>query len=279
MAVPTVAPTLVATVENGQVRIAVTANETDSTLAWLRRRDPDGVVRRVRSMQGVPLQNRQAEGYDYEVPLNVPVTYLAHVSSGDGDSPVTEQPVAEVPYTGTRLCAAGSPYWKVTAPIQSMSGMKRDLAHGAHYVLGRPAPITIASVRQLATFTVTIATSTVEHGDAVRQLLDGSPHLLLQGHPNEGGNLWFLCSSYTEDRAVPTVAAYPDRLWTLEAIQVDPPAAPLADAGRGTFGQVADTFASYAVLPDEFTSYAELALWNGPPLPVAVEMAYVSSVE
>lgn len=264
---PTAAPGLSAMVEDGQVKLSITANEAESTLAWVRRQDPDRVTRRVRSMQGVPLQTRQAVGYDYEPPLNVPVTYIAYVTDANpgNQSPATHLPVDSVPYALTRLCSAGSPYWKAAAPIQTMSGLKRDITYGAHYVLGRPAPITIADVRQRATFTLTLATATASDGNALRSLLDTDPHLLLQGHPDEGGNLYVLCSSYTEERAVPTVAAYPDRLWSLECIQVDPPAAPLADTGKGTYAQLAAAFSTYADLPAAFTSYGELALWNGPP--------------
>ncbi|WP_242883972.1 hypothetical protein [Actinomadura litoris] len=267
MTAPTAAPDLSVEIQDGQVRLHIAANETDSTLAWVRRRDPDGVLRRVRSFQGVPLQNRAAAGFDYEPPLNVPLTYVGYVTDADPThvSPLVEVQSAAVPYTRTQLCSATAPYWKTSAPIQTMSALKRDVAYGAHYVLGRPAPITIASVRQRATFTLTIATTSAADGDALRELLNADPHLLLQGHPNEGGNLWFLCSSYAEERPVPTVAAYPDRLWSLECIGVDPPAAPLATTGKGTYADLLATLPNYAALPAAFTSYGELALWNGPP--------------
>ena len=262
MPAPATAPTLEAAAGEGQARITVTATETASTLAWVTRQGPDGLWRRVRAMQGVPLLNRQATGYDHEVPLGVPVTYCAWVTDAD---PANASPKvyasAQVPYGATQLCSATTPYWKAAAPIQSISGMQRAVAYGAHYVLGRPAPITIADVRQSATFTLTPATITEGDADSLRALLDANPHLLLQAAPEEGGNLYFLCTTYTEERAVP-VAAYPDRLWSLECIQVDPPAAPLADTGRGTYAQLTTAYATFAALP--FASYAELALWNGP---------------
>ncbi|MFC0041003.1 hypothetical protein [Actinomadura rayongensis] len=264
MAQPTIKPVLTVTGDDGQTFITVTAaaGETVSVYAWVVRQEPDGKLRRVRTMQAAPLLNRTVSGIDADIPLGVPVVYMAYVTDAAGlQSPWETVPFSGVPPTVTRLASATDPSWRTPAQVKTMSAITREVAYGAHYVLGRADPITVADVRQLGSYTLTLVTATADQAAELRTLLDGSPHLLLQSSPDEGGNHWFLCTSYTEDRAVPTFAPYADRVWTLEAIATEPPAAPLAPSGA-PYSAVA-ALGHFGYVAAYFPTYGEMTAWNG----------------
>jgi len=125
--------------------------------------------------------------------------------------------------------------------------------------------VTIADVRRSAAFTLTLVTFTAQEADDLRRLVGTAPHLMLQGAPAEGGNLYFLAQAVKEMRVSPT-AWEPARRWELACTQVAAPVTPLITEGGGAgYGDWLGVYDEYS---DVLGAYGSYLAWVRDTLPV-----------
>lgn len=238
------------------VRLTVTSASADAARVTVHRQDPDGALRPVRSMMGVPAQRARSWddaaadvngsyassaglwdsyaamrgavavvfGEDYEAPLDRAVKYVARFTRADGteSAPVESGPVT-VPWQQSVIRdVAHPPTWQ-PAVIVTIPAMDRDLPHAVHQVIGRPDPVTVAGVRQHATFTMTLLTLDEEAAGSLRALLASAPYLMLNAHPAEGGRIWFLAGAASEQRTTPGWCWETSRYWEITCTETGPP--------------------------------------------------------
>ncbi|QXJ19606.1 hypothetical protein AGRA3207_000168 [Actinomadura graeca] len=250
----------------GRIVLTASAFQAEAATVTVWRLAADGALRPVRSMWRLPLSSlyayqawldqystyaelgsayptyqkaieamvwRTAFGDDYEAPQEVPVQYLARVFDAAGSPSKMSPPLkVNLPYRWTWLRDVGHPSLSIRAHVQSLPELARKADTGVHYVLGRRTPIAIADVRRAAEFELTTATFTRAEAAAARTLTDGTATFLLQGHPDEGGNLYFLAASVSELR-ISRLATEPARTWTFSGVETEPPLTPLITETSG----------------------------------------------
>jgi len=275
----------------GRVRLTVSAFQVEAATVTVWRIGADGELRPVRSMWRLPLLGLYAYqawvdqyssyaelsaayatyeeaieamvwqttfGDDYEAPQDVEVQYIARVFDAAGNASKMSAPVAvTLPYRFTWLRDVGRPSLSIRTQVQSLPELSRKAETGVHYVLGRRTPITIADVRRAAEFELTTVTFTPTEAAAARALTDSTATFLLQGHPDEGGNLYFLAAEVTESR-VTRLAGEPARMWTFSGVQTEPPLTPLITESSGrNYQDWLDDFANYERVVAAYGTYLD----------------------
>jgi hypothetical protein len=244
------------------IRVAVSASDAWATTVSVWRVEADGAMYPVRSLQSIAVivQRTYADvraelgpgatyatmrarwasyaamagevtlaiGEDYEAPFNQPVTYLCRFCSASGEPghPVTSAPVI-LPWVRTILRDPGHPQAWIAAMISTIPSMRCSIPAAVHRVLGREDPVTIAGARALPEFSMTILTLEDEEADTLRALIRQTAYLMLNGHPAEGGRIWFLAGDVEERRTVEHWCWETSRYWDVECTATGAPVSPI----------------------------------------------------
>ncbi|GAA0938064.1 hypothetical protein [Actinocorallia libanotica] len=249
----------------GQVLLEVSTDNAAAAAVTVYRSGADGELQSVRTMRDLPLNDGQAVAADFEAWLEEDNVYLCRVlDAGGGVLEVSDQVTVRLPYRRTWLRDVSHPSMSTPVQIVSLPELNRDISAGVHYVVGRPDPVTIADVRRRATFTLTLITFDRQETDDLRKLLGSAPHLLLQGAPDEGGNLYFLAQSVKEAR-VGRTAWEAARRWELACTQVAAPVTPLITEGGVGYGDWLGVYEEYS---DVLAAYDSYLMWLRDVLPV-----------
>ncbi|MEO3787649.1 hypothetical protein ABGB12_30355 [Actinocorallia sp. B10E7] len=249
-----------------QVLLEVSTDNAAAEAVTVYRSGADGELQVVRTMRGLALNDGQAVAADFEAWLDEDNVYLCRVLDADGDVlEIGGQVAARLPYRRTWLRDVSHPSLSTQVEIVALPELNRDISAGVHYVVGRPDPVTIADVRRRATFTLTLLTFTKREADDLRRLIGFAPHLLLQGAPDEGGNLYFLAQA-TKEMRVGRTAWETARRWELACTQVAAPVTPLITEGVGTgYGDWLGVYDEYS---DVLGAYGSYLHWVRDTLPV-----------
>jgi hypothetical protein len=250
----------------GQVLLEVSTDNTAAVSVTVYRSGADGELQAVRTMRNLPLNDGQAIAADFEAWLDEDNIYLCRVlDTGGAVLEVGDQVTARLPYRRTWLRDVSHPSLSTQVEIVALPELNRDISAGVHYVVGRRDPVTIADVRRRSTFTLTLITFTEQEADDLRQLIDVAPHLLLQGAPAEGGNLYFLAQAIKEMR-IGHSAWEPARRWELACTQVAAPVTPLITEGVGAgYGDWLTVYDEYSDVLGAYDSYLK---WVRDALPL-----------
>jgi hypothetical protein len=286
----------------GRVRLTVSAFQAEAATVTVWRLGADGELLPVRSMWQLPLLGLYAYqawadqyssyeelsaayatyedaieamvwqttfGEDYEAPQDVEIQYIARVFDAAGNASKMSAPIAvTLPYRFTWLRDVGRPSLSLRTHVQSLSELSRKAEAGVHYVLGRRTPITIADVRRAAEFELTTATFTRAEAAAARALGDSTATFLLQGHPDEGGNLYFLATQVTEQR-VSRLAGEPARTWQFSGVETEPPLTPLITESSGrSYQDWLNDFNNYERVVAAYGTYLDALRVEEVPPPV-----------
>lgn len=214
----------------------------------------------IRFLYDRPCQVGLNIAYDYEAPLNVPITYTATTRNNAGEVSATSDPVIVTLVTvDTWLRVAGFPEASLKVGIESLPELKREVRYSANYVIGRSSPVTISDVRQMATGVLTIATLTKTDADAMRYMLAFGQVMVLQAQEFEGGVRYFLPTTTSEQR-VSAIAQHVERRWVMDIIVTDAPATVGQDyvPGGRSYQKVKDSYATYTALRAANDEYADL---------------------
>ena len=206
-----------------RVRIDVTDLTSALTSVTVRRLDPDGRYRKVRTSDDGPLvlEAGAATLYDYEAPYGQLVTYTTDAAGSP--SVTTTLDVADI-----WLIHLQVPARSVLVPkVSDLGNRSYDLDVGVFPILEREFPLTAtAGARQAASGTLTVGTFTLAELQALKDVLaDGS--VLLLNVPQSLG--WGFPTSYlqffgVDENRVIDYGPWQHRDWPLPYQTVDRPA-------------------------------------------------------
>lgn len=228
------------------------------TNVLLGRQDPNGFVTYIRSGDTVPLIGGGAVVWDFEAPMDVPVTYVATQAAPPGSETATSAPVTIVSNGETWLKNPGFPSMNMKLPIVSrLPSLTYPAQAASHPILGRTFPVITSFVRQAPTGTITVVTTTDNERRRLSSLLGGGNVLLLSSPPAFGfGNQYVAFGDVVENRVGLAMDQW--RSWDMPFQVTDRPAG-LAQAGPGTTWQVVNTtYTSWQALRDTGKSWRQV---------------------
>lgn len=235
-------PSITATVDSANARIAITATQSGATPAWShvlieRSRDAGATWETVRNGDVDIAAGTDLAIYDYEIGNGEAARYRATselVTTVGGVTQVSTSspsvPSADVAWSSQAqwLKAPLRPDLNQVIDVRGLPTKTRRIAQGKFDVAGRGRPVVVTDVRHDAEGTVVFSTVTDAQTDAFNALLDLADTLLLQFPPGWGwGSQYVALGDANEDRVVPEVATAQQRFHTMAYTVVD---APVGDA-------------------------------------------------
>lgn len=173
--------------------------------------------------------------YDYEMPLDVPVTYTATL---DGGGTVKANSVVMPSGGQDWWVAVSQPSLTQPVTIESFPALQYALGHALVQPQMSRYPIAVIQARRSGRGVLTLLTLTLEEGDALLTLVDRSPFFYLTGPPDRGftaGGLYLLAQDLERQR-VTRVAQDPARRWVIQVAEVDRPPLAVALPESNTLG-------------------------------------------
>jgi hypothetical protein len=237
----------VVSTEKGRVKIVLTSIDGDSVSVDCIH--PSGEIRRVRGMDRTPLSGGAFIGYDYEAPIGLDLTYIATVWN-DPDTQVATSDAVSVRWDTTQdwLKDPLEPVRNMPIKVVDPGDAEYDTPTGVHVVLGRPAPVTVATVRQASQGTFTFLTETRDERIRLHNLLaSGNPLLFQSTQDSDIGNLYFAPLKTTQQRIV-TLKTAQEYEWQIAYQEVDPPAGD--PSAFTTWADVAAVYPTWQALID-----------------------------
>jgi hypothetical protein len=247
------------------VSIDFTSLTPDPTEATVMRNDPDGRQRAVRLAEPAALTAGLWQGYDYESPFGLAVTYEATSVTPAGS--VVSAPVTldvAVPW----LRHPGIPSLSVRVPPErfrkdSLASRMRASTRAVFEPLGRETPIVVSSgVRKAPQTEIALRTDTAGERDAMVALLADESVLLLDIPP---GLAWGVTHEYISVGDVPETrvrdwGSAPERWFPLPYIVVDRPAGGLQ--AQFTWADVLADHATWADVRSRYNTWADVLANN-----------------
>ena len=234
--------------EKARVRIVVTS--TEGTLVTVTRIHPSGRRVDVRGMSLQPMSGGQFIGWDYEMPIGVPVIYEAAVyDTTDTNTPLDVVDAGSLTWTTSYewLKDPLEPIRNIPVQVADMTEYDYLTPTGVHTVLGRPDPITVGDVRQAATGSLTLYTDSKEERDRLHYMTSSGHVLLLQSTQDSGiGNMYLAPSGTLRESRITTLRDEQARLWQIDYQEVGSP------VGDGA------SFVTYQDLESQYTSYGDV---------------------
>lgn len=209
-----------------------------TTRVWLRRVSPSGESVYVRGAFDLAVSAPTTlQLYDYEAPLNVPLTYYAEAGNDASELSVEVSAAITLPSTSTEspwIVDLAQPANSQPVTVEQLAALSYAVPSGVHRVLARRSPIVLSNVAGLPTFELGFATATEAERVKARATLGSGTPFLLKTPPEQGvGNIYASVIGWNEQRAA-RVALYADRRFRVQCQQVDRPDPTLVGAGTGT---------------------------------------------
>jgi hypothetical protein len=226
----------------------------------INRTSPSGAVTGVRGAVNAPVGIPTEIVRDWELPLDVPLTYQVTVYDG-----ATVVGTASATFTAAwGQCPAwlvdlARPTNSLALTIESMVDLDFEAAVGVHRILNRRAPVLTSLPAWTPSSELIVLTDTLTERDEVRALLGSGYPFLLRTTPDMGiGNMYLGVTQFVEERFL-TLGDAPQRRFKVSVVQVerpDPgifvPTAPM------TYAAVKATYATYAALKAAVGTYDQL---------------------
>jgi hypothetical protein len=227
----------------------------------INRTSPSGAVAGVRGAVGAPVGIPTEIVRDFELPLDVPVTYTVTVWDG-----ATVVGTATVVFT---ITWGECPSWFVdlarptnslALTIESMVDLDFEAAVGVHRVLNRRDPVLTSLPSWTPSSELLVLTDTLSERDQMRALLGSGYPFLLRTTPELGvGNMYLGVTGFTEERFL-TPGVAPERRFKVACVQVARPDPALyVPLAPNTYANVKAEFATYAALKAAVGTYDQLA--------------------
>ncbi len=243
--------------EQARVRIVVTA--TAGTLVSVTRTHPSGRVIPVRNMTLAQLNAGTFIGWDYEMPIGLPVAYVAALyDSSDTTTPLDTTDPVSVTWTTDHdwLKDPFEPIRNVAILVSDMSEYDYATPTAVLTVLGRPDPVTVGEIRQAATGDLTLVTLDRTARDQLHYITSSGHVLLLQSTQDSGvGNMYVAPLGLKEQRVIP-LRDQEERYWTLTYQEVSSPAGD--GASFTTWQDVVNTYPDWQSVVDQNFTWLEM---------------------
>ena len=244
--------TLVATFDDSlsRVSLVITFTNVAVTATKVVRIAPDGIETILRSGEKFSLAAGKGTIYDYEVPLDVPVTYKATQVT-----PVSGSPEVILSGAAQTMLSHGKSWLKDPGLasnnlrldyVQGLPKLSRRARAGVFDVIDRTNPIVVSAKRQSATGDFTFTTLTQTDYEKMIKLINRGEVLLLSTPPAYGvGNVYVHIGDVDEDRIAIGDASNWVRRWTLPLLVVDRPLAITSTAPLERWSDVKATWATW----------------------------------
>jgi len=178
----------------------------------LERTSPSGYTVGVRGAVGVNVVGDTTEVFhDWEIPLGVPVHYVAHFYGPQGGDMGSASADFTLPYTDCRawLVDLARPTNSLQVTIESFTPLDFEVAAGVNRVLERRAPVLVTLPAWTPDAELVVLTDTLLERDMVRALLGSGYAFLLRTTQEQGvGNMYLGVTDFKEDR-ISTLGAPP----------------------------------------------------------------------
>lgn len=237
-------------------RVQITISGLSDSTTTITRLDPDGRVRAVRAAEPATLVAGAWQGFDYEMPLGVPVTY----TSTPPLNAVETSTAATVTVTDGWLVHPGVPDLSVRLPQANVTQLEERTRAARSAVLqplGRATPIVVNETRSGVQSGLTLLTETLDAAaDVLAAVSSGAP-MLLNFPPTWGwGVTWEYISigDVTEGFVAKGLSAA--RLFTLPYTVVDRPVGSLT--AQWTWAGVVAQYATWADVTAAFDTWTKL---------------------
>jgi len=219
----------------------------------VQRKDPEGWTELIRSGATVPLSGGFAVIYDYEVPLDVEVSYLVTQVTPTTQTPATASSAVLSIYSNgyTWLKDPGLPSRNMRlTEVEGIKDLTRPARAGVFHIIDRTHPVVISARREGRQGEFVFTTTTDQDRLDTILILSRGTVLLLQTPDGYGmGSIYVHVGDVTESRpgALGTEAT---RRWTLPIIMVDRPAGLATMPVNNTWQNVKDTYLDWQTLYD-----------------------------
>ena len=240
----------------GRVRLDLTLPTSNAKSFTVRRTEVvSGLVVAVRTLIAVPILGPAWQGYDYEAPIGVTVTYSVVVTFNDNTTDTSPESSTVTWTTDVSwLKDLQRPERSMVVTVTVSPELTYPVTQGVYAVLGRRTPVVVSDVRGSARGSITLATFTLdEHTNMLDVLASGFP-VLFQWPPEFGRQLYVSVGQVGDTRPFRR-GDKPARLVALELVEVDAPTIPITLA-LFTYQSVLDVYDTYqALLIGEATYY------------------------
>lgn len=247
--------------DRSYVRLVIQFNPA-VTQIQIGRIDPTGFTDIIRAGTVVDLSGGAVVVYDYEAPLDLPVTYTATQVTPATTTPETARS-AEVTLasnTYTWLKDPGLPTRNQRLDeVKGIASLTRPARAGVFHIIDRTHPIVVSARREGRVGELVFHTATDIQREAMVTLLSRGTVLLLQTPANYGfGSAYVHVSDALEER-VGILGSEPTRRWTLPITMVDRPAGLATLPIWNTWANVASTYATWSDLVDTGKTWYQVA--------------------
>lgn len=231
------------------ITVAVNKNRKSTIIAV--QADAGSVITLYRTVQGVRTIVRGAAGAphtgkemllpDYEVPQNLPITYVAEAVLGGVTTVSAPVDVAPFDFGGDIIFDLGKPWAGIPVYVESFTTQQYAIQREVINVWDRPDPVVVSGVRQFPSGVLNLITLELSERKALLNTIrSGNIIAFSQWHPEYGLDslAYFSIGAVQETRPSP-LAIEPARRWSLEVQQVrQPPATFIFPSGTHTWQDV-----------------------------------------
>jgi len=256
------AVSLTVTLEDAKVgaRLQVDGVPAGADTYTITRTSPSGNTTGVRGAVDAPVQIPTEIVRDWELPLDVPVTYDVTVYDG-----ATVVGTASAVFTAVwDQCPAwmvdlARPTNSLALTIESMVDLDFDAQVGVHRILNRRAPVLTSLPAWTPSSELVVVTDTLGERDQVRALLGSGYPFLLRTTPEQGiGNMYLGVTQFVEERFL-SLGVAPQRRFKVAVVQVErPDPAIFIPTPPMTYAAVKAAYATYAALLAAVGTYDRL---------------------
>lgn len=239
---------ITATVDAANARVFVQVTGASGTSGEILRVDAAGTATPIRNADPAQWVSGAWADYDYESPLDAPVSYIATPTTDFTDVRAQSNTVT-VPSNGkVWLKDPGQP--SLNMIIQPGNGgipsQSYDIPQGVFNVIGARRPVVVTSARFDATEELTVGTFSSAERQALLNILSSGNTLLLQGPAGwDIGSQYVAIGQATVARVDNAPAYIPDRIFTLPITIVDRPVGVAAAGAGNTWGDAVNTYATW----------------------------------
>ena len=178
---------------------------------------------------------------DYEVPQNLPITYIAEAVKGGSTLASTPVDVAPFDFGGDVIFDLGMPWAGIPVIVESFITQTYSIQREVISVWDRPDPVVVSGVRQFPSGTLQLLTLELTERKALLDTIRSGNLIAFSPWKPEYGldSLTYFSIGNVQEERPSRLAIEPSRRWSLEVQQVrQPPATFTFPTGSKTWQNV-----------------------------------------
>jgi hypothetical protein len=253
---------LTVTLETERLNTRLNVSGLSGATYTITRTGPSGTPAAVRGAERAPVTGATAIARDFEVPLDVPLTYQVTAYDAAGNSLGSASAAFQVAYDDCQawLTDLARPTNTLPLTVESMAELAYESAAAVHRVLDRRTPVMTTLPAWTPSTELIVLTTSLDERDRVRDIFGSGYPVLIRTDPEQGiGNFYVGLTDFTEERLV-ALGVAPQRRFRATCHQVERPDPGIfVPTPPNLYSNVKATYADYAALTAAVASYDELA--------------------